>query len=89
MVQTTSSPKKIGVAEKHISITEPFGQSFVLQQAQLGEAVLGGGQSYHFVVRLRPNHPNSINEQLIRRIIDQEKPAFCTYELFIQNPSAL
>lgn len=76
-------------AEKHISITEPFGQSFVLRQAQLGEAVLGGGQSYHFVVRLRPDRPNSINEQLIRRIIDQEKPAFCTYELFIENPSAV
>jgi phage tail-like protein len=72
-------------ADKHISITEPFGESFILGDAQVGEAVLGGGQAYHFVVRLRPDTANSINEQLVRRIIDQEKPAFCTYELFIDN----
>lgn len=73
-------------ADKHISITEPFGDGFTLGEAQIGEAVLGGGQAYHFVVRLRPDHVNSLSEQLVRRIIDQEKPAFCTYELFIDNP---
>lgn len=74
-------------ADKHISITEPFGQGFVLGAAKLGEgAVLGGGQPYHFVVHLRPDSSNSVDEQLVRRIIDQEKPAFCTYELFIENP---
>ncbi|MBF2064580.1 MAG: phage tail protein [Calothrix sp. C42_A2020_038] len=73
-------------ADKHISITEPFGDDFTLGEAELGEAVLGGGQAYHFVVRLRPDNINSIDEQLVRRIIDQEKPAFCTYELFIDNP---
>ncbi len=71
-------------ADKHISITEPFGQGFVLGNAEIGEAVLGGGRAYHFVVRLRAETANSINEQLVRRIIDQEKPAFCTYELFIE-----
>jgi phage tail-like protein len=75
--------------DKHISITEPFVQGFVLGAAKLGEgAVLGGGQPYHFVVHLRPDRPNSVNEQLVRRIIDQEKPAFSTYDLFIENLSS-
>ncbi len=72
-------------ADKHISITEPFGDSFVIGDAQIGEVVLGGGQAFHFVVRLRPDQISTINEQLVRRIIDQEKPAFCTYELLINN----
>ncbi len=73
--------------DKHISITEPFGESFILGEAQIGSAVLAGGQAYHFIVRLRPNRPNqNINPELVRRIIDQEKPAFCTYELLIENP---
>lgn len=75
-------------ADKHISITEPVGQGFVIGTAKLGEgAVLGGGQPYHFVVRLRPDCSHSISEQLVRRIIDQEKPAFSTYELFIDANS--
>ncbi|MBD2343788.1 phage tail protein [Anabaena subtropica] len=73
-------------ADKHISITEPFGKSFIIGEAELGNAVLAGGKAYHFVVRLRPEVPNTIHEQLIRRIIEQEKPAFCTYELTIENP---
>ncbi|MBW4613765.1 MAG: phage tail protein [Desmonostoc vinosum HA7617-LM4] len=75
-------------SDKHISITEPFGPSFIIGEAQLGNATLSGGQPYHFIVRLRPDRPhNGINEQLVRRIIEQEKPAFCTYELMIENPS--
>ncbi|MFB2769538.1 phage tail protein [Pelatocladus sp. BLCC-F211] len=72
-------------ADKHISITEPFGQPFVIGEAELGTAVLGGGQAFHFVVRLRSPNSHSIHERLIRRIIEQEKPAFSTYELFIEN----
>ncbi len=75
-------------ADKHISITEPFGRGFVVGTAKLAEdTVLGGGQPYHFIVRLRPECSNSMNEQLVRRIIDQEKPAFSTYDLFIENSS--
>ena len=71
--------------DKHISITEPFGQGFVLGAAKLGEeTILGGGQPYHFVVRLRSDRSN-LDENLIRRIIEQEKPAFNTYELYIEN----
>lgn len=74
--------------DKHISITEPFGQGFVLGVAKLGEeAILGGGQPYHFVVRLRSDRSKSLDENLIRRIIEQEKPAFNTYELYIDSPT--
>ena len=71
--------------DKHISITEPFGNSFTLNEAVLGNAVLGGGRAYHFAVCLKPTKSNSIHEALIRRIIEQEKPAFCTYELSIEG----
>lgn len=75
-------------ANKHISITEPFGSGMVLGNSHLGEdAVLGGGNPYHFVVRLRSDCDRTIDEQLVRRIIDSEKPAFCTYELIIENLS--
>lgn len=73
-------------ADKHISITEPFGESFILAEAKLGTAVLAGGRPYHFVVRLRPHHPDTIREELVRMVIEQEKPAYCTYELLIENP---
>jgi len=76
-------------ADKHISITEPFGAALVLGNSALGEsAVLGGGQPYHFIVRLRgdrPEHRHTLDETLIRKIIDQEKPAFCTYDLAIEH----
>ncbi len=73
-------------SEKHISITEPFGNSFILNDAELNDAVLGGGQSYHFVVRLRCDSGNYIiREEIVKIIIEQEKPAFCTYELYIDS----
>ncbi len=73
-------------ADKHISISEPFGQSFILGEAKIGTAVLAGGQPYHFVVRLRSDRANNIREELVRLVIEQEKPAYCTYELLIENP---
>ena len=58
----------------------------VLGNSRIGEdAVLGGGNPYHFVVRLRSDRDRAIDEQLVRRILDSEKPAFCTYELIIEN----
>lgn len=75
-------------AEKHISIQEVFTQGFVLGLSRLGDdAIVGGGRPYHFIVRLRPDPGNAIDELLAREIIEQEKPAFCTYELFIDSPS--
>jgi phage tail-like protein len=73
-------------SQKHISITEPFSRGFVLDQARLDEdAILDGGKPYHFVVRLRSDqdHPLWVEEELIHKMINQQKPAFCTYELHI------
>jgi phage tail-like protein len=72
--------------DKSISITEPFGQGCLLGLAYVGEdAIIGGGKPYHFDVRLRAQPNSPIDEQLIRRIIDQEKPAFCSYSLLIET----
>jgi phage tail-like protein len=74
--------------DKHICIEEIQGQGFLLGHASLGETTMvGGGRPYHFIVRLRSQPPNLLDEQLIRQIIVQEKPAFCTYELYITNPT--
>lgn len=70
--------------EKHISIQESFSRGFVLESARLGENTrIGGGRPFHFVVRLRSPQPQ--DESLIRTIIEQEKPAFCTYELYLEE----
>lgn len=72
--------------EKHIGIFEFFSQGFVLGETSLAyDATLGGIKPFHFTVRLRfaSNHP--INEPLIRTIIEQEKPAFCSYDLIIET----
>lgn len=75
--------------DKSISITEPFGQGCVFGVAHVGkDAVLGGGKPYHFQVRLRANPDNPIDEQLVRRILDREKPVFCTYDLWIEAAPA-
>ncbi len=85
----TGLPLDEGVSreeDKAISITEPSGKGCLLGVAQMGvDSVLGGGKAYHFQVRLRcePDYP--IDEQLVRRIIEQEKPVFCTYDLWIEN----
>lgn len=71
--------------DKSISITEPLGQGCVFGLAYIGEdAVIGGGKPYHFDVCLRAQSHNPIDEQLVRRIIEQEKPAFCSYSLRIE-----
>ncbi len=72
--------------DKSISITEPFGQGCLFGLAHVGEdAIIGGGKPYHFDVRLRAQPNSPIDEQLVRRIIDQEKPAFCSYSLRIET----
>lgn len=74
--------------QKHISIQEVFGQGFVMGNTRLNrDSRIGGGQPYHFIVILRPDQPSQIDELLVHQIIQQEKPAFCTYELFIQESS--
>ncbi len=71
---------------KHICITESFSKGFVFGEAVMGEStMIGGGCPFHFTVVLHPNHPNQIDEYLVRNIIEQEKPAFCTYDLYIKS----
>jgi len=73
--------------EKHIRIQEAYHQGFILNNARLGEdAALGGGRPYHFTVHLRPERAEQVDEALVRLILDREKPAFCTYELYIEEP---
>ena len=53
--------------------------------AHIGEdAILGGGRPFYFTVYLRPDDVSQIDEGLVRTVIEQEKPAFCTYDLFVQ-----
>ncbi|PZV13993.1 MAG: phage tail protein [Pseudanabaena sp.] len=71
-------------AEKHISMLEITGRGFVIGEAILGNnASTGGGRPFHFVVRIRNDLQNSLDLPLIRRIIEREKPVFCTYDLEI------
>ena len=75
-------------ADKHIGISESFGRGAVFGESRLGEdAILGGGRPFHFIVHLRPDSSHQIDESLVRSIIEQEKPAFCTYDLYIEPRS--
>lgn len=74
--------------QKRISIQDTFNQGLVLGEACLGqESTIGGGKPFHFSVCLRPEAHHPLPEPLIHKIIQQEKPAFCTYDLYIQPPS--
>jgi phage tail-like protein len=74
---------------KHIYIQEVFEQGFIIGSAKLGDhPVIGSQQPYHFVVNLRfdqilTSEQKQIYEDLCHKIIEQEKPAFCTYKLYI------
>ncbi|NET08626.1 MAG: phage tail protein, partial [Symploca sp. SIO2B6] len=58
----------------------------VFGHARLGyETIMGGGRPYHFIVRLRSPQPDALDQSLIHTIIQQEKPAFCTYDLYIES----
>lgn len=82
----TGLPLEEFVPEDHkqISIQDSFNRGLVLGEACLGdESTIGGGKPFHFSVRLRPQSP--LSEPLIHKIIQQEKPAFCTYDLKIES----
>ncbi len=73
--------------DKHISIQEVFNDGFVLGKTIIGQdSMIGGGRPYHFIVRLCATELLHIDESLVRKIIEQQKPAFSTYELSIKNP---
>ena len=72
-------------AGKHIGIEEVFGDGFVMSTTRIGQdSIIGGGRPFHFIVTLRPDSGVQVDEGLVRHIIEQEKPAFCTYELYIK-----
>lgn len=74
--------------DHHIEIVEYEGRGFAFGDTALGTTTrLGGGKPYHFIVRLRPTPDHDLDKDLILRIIDQEKPAFCTYDLLIEPPT--
>lgn len=67
---------------RHIRVDEDSVDGFVVGTTDIGqEAMLGGGRPYHFTVRLRS--PTRLDDQIIRRLINDEKPAFCSYDLHI------
>jgi phage tail-like protein len=70
--------------DKHIQIIEDFKQGFVLAKTSLGnDSMLGGGRPYHFIVKLRQDNFPAIDESLVRKVIESQKPAFSTYDLQI------
>ncbi|MGD1852664.1 MAG: phage tail protein [Leptolyngbyaceae cyanobacterium] len=72
-------------SQKSIGIYENFSPGHVLGQTVLGTStMLGGARPCHFSVQLRPPNDHPLDESLIRTIIDQEKPAFCSYDLLIE-----
>lgn len=72
--------------QKHISIQEVFTGGLSVGTSAIGDnAFLGGGQPFHFVVTLRTETPETLDSELIRRIIEQQKPAFCSYDLHIRH----
>ena len=73
-------------ADKNIAILEPHQKRFSLKSSRLDNSVtLGRGTPYHFVVRLRSiAEGKPLNEEDIRQLIEREKPACCSYELFIE-----
>lgn len=76
--------------DKHICIEEATYKAFALSHSRLGQnTALGRGRPYHFIVRLRLEPNSQVDEQLVHTIITQEKPAFSTYELFVEDRSVI
>ena len=70
--------------EQHISIVEPFRQGAIFGLSEFSETtVFGDGKAFHFVVLLRLPDGFEVDKTLVHAVIDQERPAFCTYELYI------
>jgi phage tail-like protein len=72
--------------QKAIGIEEVFEGGFQFGNCAFGQdAMMGGGKPYHFTVRLRPSAATVLDAAIIRQIIEQQKPAFCTYDLAIEE----
>ncbi|MBD2576477.1 phage tail protein [Oscillatoria sp. FACHB-1406] len=74
--------------KQKISIQEVSSQGFILGKASMGtDSMLGGGRPYHFIVKICYPPSFQFDEQLVREIIEREKPAFSTYELNLKVQS--
>ncbi len=72
--------------DKHISIREVFNNGFVFGATSIGkDSMLGGGRPYHFIIHLRIPESHQINLNLVKEIIEQQKPAFSSYELSFER----
>lgn len=76
--------------DHHIQIQDADEAGFVLGEDIPLSATpcLGGGKPYHFSVTLRPESPEQAQylqgeTSTLHALIEQEKPAFCTYKLVI------
>ena len=70
--------------DKHISIQEVQQQQFHLQESYLNSDIsLSQRPPYHFAVTLRSTSERTLDETQIRKLIEQEKPAYCSYDLHI------
>jgi phage tail-like protein len=73
-------------SQKSISVVENHRPAFTLGEAKLSQTpMLGGGRPFHFTVTLRPRGQNDLDEAKVRNLIDQVKPAYCTYDLSIES----
>jgi phage tail-like protein len=71
-------------SQKHISVVENHQTGLVMGSVEFAQTpMLGGGRPFHFSVTLRSDRPQSLDESCLRTIIDQVKPAFCTYDLAV------
>ena len=74
--------------EAHIAVDEEFEGGFTFGSCQMGEnALFGGGRGHHFVVKLRWDSEEAMpdNNDRIYSVIEQQKPAFCTYDLVCES----
>ena len=72
--------------DKHIRIHETLQKKLIFGQTVLGEdSILGGGQPFYFCVHLNfQGYEQKISDDIMRSVIEQEKPAFCSYDLQIE-----
>jgi len=71
---------------QQIAIEEDFADKFALGRSRLGQTtVLGRARPFFFRVRLRLGPEQTADAALVRTIVEQVKPAPCTYEVAIET----
>ncbi|MBE9138584.1 phage tail protein [Nodosilinea sp. LEGE 07088] len=76
-------------AQKRISVVENYQTGFVMGRVEFAQMpMLGGGRPFHFSVTLRPAPPQSLDFALLKDIVEQVKPAYCTYDLNVEYNEA-